>query len=601
MPLVRKTFWVIVLTLGAGNNEVDRYRWAKESISKGEYAVFTFEPPHTDNWLVFEVPTSQDSTFSQSSAKFVFGMLIMLLKPDIRASFGLNFSAINGHPTFNSDGSRTSCGMSMILPDNEELKITKTDVFQVDLPYAGGVYRLSGGREYNSFDATIVRITTHDGIEGWGEITPFGSTYVASHPLGVRTAIAHMAPSLIGLDPRRVDRINETMDSILLGHEDAKTALDIACWDVFGKSIKIDGDPAADAARIAASLADKQPGEFFLVDANDGLRVETALTDVPIIFDELATNEASAVQLIADDAAEGIGLKISKAGGLTRGRRQRDICLAAGYTVSVQDTTGSDITFAAIVHLSQTIPDRNLRCVLESRDMVAKKTADADFTVQDGPRCTTWILVVWVAEKSFGETTIPALFIEEYAYLAGLRLFLKDAGVDFHDVRYPFDSTWPTKSAELKERGLSVTGQVPVLEYEGKIFSQHLPILRYLARELGGYDGDTSFEKYCVDLVADIYNDWRAQWVKNLGNVTDEFKQDFVPNYYKIIGQLYAEQDGPYLLGPKVTYADFAIYQSINNDMQTGTLPPSLPESLVKFRESFEGRPRVADYISSRA
>lgn len=39
-----------------------------------------------------------------------------------------------------------------------ELSIERIDVFQVDLPYSGGVYKLSGGREYRSFDATIVRI-----------------------------------------------------------------------------------------------------------------------------------------------------------------------------------------------------------------------------------------------------------------------------------------------------------------------------------------------------------------------------------------------------------------------------------------------------------
>ena len=181
-----------------------------------------------------------------------------------------------------------------------------------------------------------------------------------------------------------------------------------------GHSVKIGGEPAVDAARIAAALADKEPGEFFIVDANGGMTVETALrmlrllphgldfvlestcatwrecvslrrrTDVPIIFDELATNDASIVQLIADDAAEGIGLKISKNGGLTRGRRHRDICLAAGYTVSVQETTGSDIAFAAIVHLGQTVPERYLRCLLESRDMVSLKTADGAFDVVEG-------------------------------------------------------------------------------------------------------------------------------------------------------------------------------------------------------------------------
>jgi cis-L-3-hydroxyproline dehydratase len=181
-----------------------------------------------------------------------------------------------------------------------------------------------------------------------------------------------------------------------------------------GHSVKIGGEPAEDAERIAASLADKKPGEFFIVDANGGMLVETALrmlrllpagldfvleapcatwrecvslrrrTDVPVIFDELATNDASIVQLIGDDAAEGIGLKISKNGGLTKGRRHRDICLAAGYTVSVQETTGSDIAFAAIVHLGQTVPERNLRCLLECRDMVTVKTADGPFDIREG-------------------------------------------------------------------------------------------------------------------------------------------------------------------------------------------------------------------------
>jgi L-alanine-DL-glutamate epimerase-like enolase superfamily enzyme len=342
-----------------------------------------------------------------------------------------------------------------------KVQVEKIDVFQVDLPYAGGVYKLSGGREYRSFDATIVRITTSDGLEGWGESTPFGPNWIASHALGVRAGIAEIAPHLLGQDPRLVDRINETMDQALVGHEHAKTPLDVACWDLFGKSVgmavcdllggrtdlkmpvissiymgepdemrdrvakhramgyighsvKIGGEPAQDAERIAASLADKRPGEFFIVDANGGMTVETALrmlrllphgldfvleapcttwrecvslrrrTDVPIIFDELAVSDASIAQLIADDAAEGIGLKISKNGGLTRGRRHRDMCIAAGYTVSVQETTGSDIAFAAIVHLGQTVPQKHLRCVLESRDIVSLKTADGAFDVVDG-------------------------------------------------------------------------------------------------------------------------------------------------------------------------------------------------------------------------
>ena len=44
-----------------------------------------------------------------------------------------------------------------------------------------------------------------------------------------------------------------------------------------GHSVKIGGEPAEDAERIASSLADKKPGGSLIVDANGGTTVETAL------------------------------------------------------------------------------------------------------------------------------------------------------------------------------------------------------------------------------------------------------------------------------------------------------------------------------------
>lgn len=346
------------------------------------------------------------------------------------------------------------------------MKIAQIDVFQCDLPYSGGIYALSGGRTYESFDATFVRLTTECGLEGWGESTPFGATYIAAHARGVRAGLAEIAPALLGRDPRHVDRINDLMDETLVGHAHAKTPLDLACWDIFGQSVGLpvcdllggrtenrmpvissiyagtpedmrarvadhrargylghsvkvgalerDGGPALDADRIRASLADAVPGEYFIVDANGGLTVEHAMrmlrllpdgldfvleapcatwrehmalrkrTDCPIIFDELADSDAAIAQIVGLDAGEGIGLKISKNGGLTRGRRQRDICLASGLTMSVQDTVGSTIAFAGIVHLAQSIPERSLRCVLDCRDMVTTVTAAFDCPVENG-------------------------------------------------------------------------------------------------------------------------------------------------------------------------------------------------------------------------
>ena len=85
---------------------------------------------------------------------------------------------------------------------------------------------------------------------------------------------------------------------------------------------------------------------------------------------------------------------------MTKCRRQRDICLAAGYTMSIQDTTGSDIAFAAIVHLGQTLQKKHLRCILDCRDMVSVKTADGEFEVTNG---------FVSAPKSFGLGITPRL------------------------------------------------------------------------------------------------------------------------------------------------------------------------------------------------
>jgi glutathione S-transferase len=104
-----------------------------------------------------------------------------------------------------------------------------------------------------------------------------------------------------------------------------------------------------------------------------------------------------------------------------------------------------------------------------------------------------------------------------------------------------------------------------------------------------------------------------------LKKVTEQYKDVFVPDYYNLLSRYYSANGGPFLLGKEITYADFAVYCSIDNDDRIGTLPVSnthfisltekwflgstnsslqpLPESLVKFRDAFEKRPRIAEYI----
>ena len=337
------------------------------------------------------------------------------------------------------------------------MKIQQLNLYQVHLPYAHGLYRLSGGRTYAGFDASFVELVTDTGVSGWGESTPFGASYIEAHGPGIRAAMPELADAVLGQDPRRIDRINDAMDIRMTGQRAAKAAIDVALWDLLGKlwsvpvcdllggrtdhpiglissigagtpdemaqrvaeyrargfkghSIKVgaseaEGGPALDAERIRASLSARQPGEWFLVDANGGLSVEHALRleqlvgpeldyvleapcaswretqslrlrlQRPLLLDELAQSDADFMLAAANDLCDGVGIKITKQGGLSASRRQRDIARAAGWVMSVQDTVGSDIAFAAILHMAQTVPAHLLRYALDTRAMVTLKTA----------------------------------------------------------------------------------------------------------------------------------------------------------------------------------------------------------------------------------
>jgi len=98
-------------------------------------------------------------------------------------------------------------------------------------------YWLSGGRlKFEALDSTFVRIDTTAGISGWGEGCPWGNTYLPAFGGGIRAALDLLAPALIGEEATAVERLNRIMDNTLPGHGYAKSALDLAFWDILGKT-----------------------------------------------------------------------------------------------------------------------------------------------------------------------------------------------------------------------------------------------------------------------------------------------------------------------------------------------------------------------------
>lgn len=219
------------------------------------------------------------------------------------------------------------------------MKIINIAAYQVDLPLCEGGYHWSGGKSVTVFDSTIVRVTTDEGWVGYGEVCPLGPVYLPAYAAGVRTGLIELIPHLIGMNPLQLGLLNERMDTVLKGHPYVKSAVDMACWDILGKTaglpvcellggrygddfvlyraisqqspeamadnvagyraqgyrrfqLKVGGDPDADIDRIRAVAERLEPGDRLVADANTGwlkheaMRVVRAVRDLDVYIEQ---------------------------------------------------------------------------------------------------------------------------------------------------------------------------------------------------------------------------------------------------------------------------------------------------------------------------
>ncbi len=219
------------------------------------------------------------------------------------------------------------------------MKIQSITVYQVDLPLHEGSYNWSGGKSVEVFDSTIVQIETDTGLTGSGEVCPLGPFYLPAYGPGARAGIAQLAPHLLGEDPTQLVRLNRLMDHHLKGHPYAKSALDMACWDILGQAtglpvctllggryeedfvlyraisqespeamaakvegyraegyrrfqLKVGGDADTDIERIRSVAAVLQRGDVLIADANTGwlmheaARVVRAVRDIDVYIEQ---------------------------------------------------------------------------------------------------------------------------------------------------------------------------------------------------------------------------------------------------------------------------------------------------------------------------
>jgi D-galactarolactone cycloisomerase len=139
------------------------------------------------------------------------------------------------------------------------MKITsvKTYLLQHKLPRAIG----PSTAMYSLRDALLVKISSDDGLAGWGETAPLG---------GVREVIdKQLGPLLIGQDPRQQRRLWRQLWGPNFGNGLAVGAVDIALQDLRGKALNL-----SIAELFGGGLRDRVPAYASTMNYTEGLDPE---------------------------------------------------------------------------------------------------------------------------------------------------------------------------------------------------------------------------------------------------------------------------------------------------------------------------------------
>ncbi|MCZ6722636.1 MAG: mandelate racemase/muconate lactonizing enzyme family protein [Gammaproteobacteria bacterium] len=171
---------------------------------------------------------------------------------------------------------------------------------------------------------TVVAIHANTGLVGYGEAIPLAPSYLPMLAQGTQAGVSTLAPELLGKNPLGITALNDFMQLKMRGFADAKSAIDLALWDLLGKQtglpahtllggrqadrailynsiphdtpeamvesvkqkraegvrrfqVKVGADPEADIERLHKVYESLQPGERAFADANRGWLPEDAL------------------------------------------------------------------------------------------------------------------------------------------------------------------------------------------------------------------------------------------------------------------------------------------------------------------------------------
>ncbi|MFO1094156.1 MAG: mandelate racemase/muconate lactonizing enzyme family protein [Planctomycetaceae bacterium] len=115
------------------------------------------------------------------------------------------------------------------------MRITRIHCLAVRIPLRPERRMISSLGQHVVSDYPLIRVETDAGIDGVGEAT-VSPLWSGETVWGAQAIIERVfAPLLVGADPTDIADIDRRMDSAAEGNWFAKSAIEMACWDIVGK------------------------------------------------------------------------------------------------------------------------------------------------------------------------------------------------------------------------------------------------------------------------------------------------------------------------------------------------------------------------------
>ena len=114
------------------------------------------------------------------------------------------------------------------------MKVNRITLWSVDLT-SHETYYMAEGKTCATVESHVLCLETDTGLKGWGEVCPIPH-YLPAFSKGVPSAVAEMAPEILGITPTGIDAPMRKLDGFLIGHFHAKSVVDMALWDLYGQA-----------------------------------------------------------------------------------------------------------------------------------------------------------------------------------------------------------------------------------------------------------------------------------------------------------------------------------------------------------------------------